>query len=122
MQQETPDSPRRNYRLRRLTLRSAALLIGVIACGLGSYRYYEWHIKKRTVAHAVADLIPARPAPTMRDLDDFASLVASIRSDVSPGSWQGQGGSGTIVEFFLNDSLIVRNSEVVHERLAAYLP
>ena len=121
MQHTTPDSPRRTHRFRRLTLRSAALLIAVIACGLGAYRYYERHVKKRNVGYPVADLIPSRPAPTMRNLEDFSSLLASIRSEVSPGSWQGQGGSGTIVEFFLNDSLIVRNNEVAHEQLAAFL-
>ena len=57
----------------------------------------------------------------MRSLDDFAPLVASIRSEVAPGSWQGQGGSGTIAEFFLNDSLIINNNEVTHEQLAAFL-
>jgi len=79
------------------------------------------HVKKWTVTYPVADLIPGRPAPTIRNPDDFASLVTLIRSEVSPGSWRGRGGSGTIVEFFLNDSLIVRNNEVAHERLAAFL-
>ena len=52
---------------------------------------------------------------------DFAPLVASIRSEVAPGTWQGQGGSGTIIEFFLNDTLLVDNSEANHEQLAAFL-
>jgi hypothetical protein len=121
MQRASPDSPPRSHRYRRLTLRSAALLIAIIACGLGAYRYYERHVKKRTVSYPVADLILGRSAPTIRNQDDFASLVASIRSEVSPGSWQGQGGSATIAEFFLTDSLIVHNNEVAHERLAAFL-
>lgn len=121
MQRAIPDSPPRRDRFRRLPLRSAAMLIAVIACGLGAYRHRERYVKKRTVGYPVADLIAGRAAPTTRNPDDFASLVASIRSEVSPGSWRGQGGNGTIVEFFLNDSLIVRNNEVAHERLVAFL-
>ena len=117
----TPDCSGRNHRIRRLTLRSAVLLIAIIACGLAAYRYCERHVRKRTIAYRVAELIPGRVAPTMRSLDDFAPLVALIRSEVAPGSWQGQGGSGTIAEFFLNDSLIINNNEVTHEQLAAFL-
>jgi hypothetical protein len=121
MPHATSDFRRHSRRFRRLTLRSAVLLIAVIACGLGAYRYYERHIKKRTVAYPVAELISGRRAPATRNPADLASLAALIRSEVSPGSWQGQGGSGTIVEFFLDNSVIVRNNDVVHERLTAFL-
>jgi hypothetical protein len=104
-----------------LTLRSAALLTAIIACGLGSYQYYETNIKQKTVFYPVADLISGRPEQRMRNRDDFAALVASIRSEVSHGSWKGQGGSGAITEFLLNDSLIVRTNEFTHNRIAAFL-
>jgi hypothetical protein len=120
-QTRTADRPRRRRHL-RFTLRRALLLIGLIACSLGAYRYYDRHIRKRTTSYQVADLIPGRLAGRRsRSMDDFAPLIAAIRSKVAPRSWQGQGGSGTMVEFFLNDSLIVTSTEVHHEELAAFL-
>jgi len=121
MQQASSDFRPDRRRFCSLTLRSAALLIAIVASGLGAYRYYERNIKKSTVAYPVADLISGRGASATRNPGDLGSLAASIRSEVSPGSWRGQGGSGTIVEFFLDNSVIVRNNDVVHERLTAFL-
>lgn len=115
------ETPRR-YRFRGMTLRFAIVMIAILGAGLGAYRHYQRHVRQRTIAYPVADLLPAGSrGGTSRMKQDFAPLMASIRSEVLPRTWQGQGGSGTIVEFFLNDSLIVRNNQVGHERLTMFL-
>ena len=106
----------------RLSLRWAILTIAIIACALGAYRHHERHDPKWSVTYPVADLLPARPKGSKsRPTSDFAPLVAAIRSGVVPGSWRGGEDSGSLTEFYLTDSLIVRNHIEAHERLAEFL-
>jgi general secretion pathway protein D len=48
---------------------------------------------------------------------DFDSLIELITSTLSPSSWDSAGGSGTIVPFDPNLSLVVTQTQEVHEQI-----
>ncbi len=52
---------------------------------------------------------------------DFDSLIELITTTVSPDSWDENGGAGAIQEFAGNLSLVISNTEPVHEQVADLL-
>jgi len=52
---------------------------------------------------------------------DFDSLIQLIESTISPNSWSSVGGAGTIEEFQPNLSLVVNQTQNVHDQIADLL-
>lgn len=85
-----------------------------------------------TRTYAVADLVvPAAGSPSGPDRSDFAPLIDLIKDSVAPGSWGEDGTSGavespdgskgSITPFFLNTSLIIRQTTEVHDQIVQRL-
>ena len=121
MSQIVAPLPARESGPRRLTLGVALILIAILACGIAGYRYYLRNIRTHVTAYHVDDLLPDVAPGRSRTASDFASLIASIQAQVMPSSWKARGGKGSIQEFLLNGSLIVRTSESGHEQIVAFL-
>ncbi len=54
-------------------------------------------------------------------LADFQSLIDLIQTTVNPTSWDAQGGPGSISPFPTNLSLVISNTQEVHEQIADLL-
>jgi len=52
---------------------------------------------------------------------DFQSLISLITDTVSPNSWDGVGGPGAIAQFEGNLSLVISNTQEVHDEIADLL-
>ncbi len=66
------------------------------------------------------------PAPPMVDpltgqggmmAADFTQLIDLIRNTIDPESWDEGGGAGTITEFRNTNSLVIRNTQAVHDQI-----
>ncbi len=88
------------------------------------------------VTYHVADLVVPHPDPVKISFDgkqwasadsnkpmraDFDSLIDLITSTISPESWEDVGGRGAISPFETNLSLVVRQTQEVHEQLSDLL-
>jgi len=88
----------------------------------------------RAVSYSVADLLAPQPAIHLnqnqnssenkvesKDTDklNFDSLIELITTTVSPDSWEDVGGPGTISAFEPTKSLVIRQTQQVHEEIAA---
>jgi general secretion pathway protein D len=56
-------------------------------------------------------------APTPGQAVDFQSLIELITSTIAPDSWQEVGGAGTIAEFPGNLSLVISQTQDVHDQI-----
>ncbi|MDO4558764.1 MAG: hypothetical protein Q4C47_07355, partial [Planctomycetia bacterium] len=52
---------------------------------------------------------------------DFDSLIDLIETTVAPDSWSDNGGSGEITEFSMNLSLVINNTDEVHQKVEQLL-
>lgn len=48
---------------------------------------------------------------------DFTQLIDLIRNTIDPESWDEGGGAGTITEFRNTNSLVIRNTQAVHDQI-----
>lgn len=48
---------------------------------------------------------------------DFTQLIELIQATIDPDSWEENGGTGTITEFRNTNSLVIRNSQDVHDQI-----
>jgi hypothetical protein len=102
----------------------------------GKSRYVSGVDRKNsyyTATYNVADLVVPLPTPTYNPPDpktrdkatgaeaDFAVLIDLIRSTIKPTTWESSGGRGTIVPFETNLSIVVSQTQEVHEEIVALL-
>lgn len=73
--------------------------------------------KLSVVSYAVADLVGDDKSTS----DKFATIVDTIQLVVDPNSWSDVGGGGAIRAFPTASSLIIRQTQDVHERIADLL-
>jgi hypothetical protein len=93
------------------------------------YRVGYWEGKSRGAksqlivkTYPVADLICGTPSSSGVQTIDFKSLTDVIRVTVAPETWKGDGlGQGEMQPYPANLSLIVAQTDDVHEQLSAML-
>ena len=73
-----------------------------------------------TKIYPVRDLV-LPPNPTAETRPDFKSLMALIEMAAEPRTWDDAGGIGTISAFENNLTLVVFQTEDVHEKIEAFL-
>ncbi len=74
--------------------------------------------RPHTVVYPVADLLGKGKQTRQDDLDDLADLIAA---SVSPKSWTGNGGEGTVDYYYHARALVVTQTPEVHEQIAELL-
>jgi len=65
--------------------------------------------------------IPFGPPSAGGAQADFQSLIELIQNTIAPDSWQATGGPGAIAPFFTNLSLVISQTQEVHEEIADLL-
>jgi general secretion pathway protein D len=65
--------------------------------------------------------IPFGPPASGGAQADFQPLMELIQSTIAPDTWQANGGNGAISPFFTNLSLVVSQTQEVHEQIADLL-
>lgn len=79
------------------------------------------------VADLVVPMIDVRQIPPdsaehgVLSSEDFDSLIELITTTIAPDTWEDVGGPGTIAPFAKNRSLVIRQSEEVHEEIIELL-
>jgi len=96
------------------SLRALLVLVAVAAVSLWGYRHWLYD-GSFSVTYPVGDLVPGYGP------DAYEPLIKEIKTSVQPGSWDGRGGTGSMTEFFLSRSLIVRNNRAAHAEIRAAL-
>jgi hypothetical protein len=102
----------------KLSVRELAVLVVIAAlstwCGIGIFdRYSRTMITK---SYYVGDLLHPEGSQAASDLNKFAELV---KSSVSRDLWSSRNRS--IIPFYLSKSVIVRDSNAGHQRVANWL-
>ncbi len=77
----------------------------------------------------VADLVVSPPelvhfpalTPSVTAVPNFAPLIEKIATTVAPHSWEDAGGSGSIAPFETNKSLVIRQTQQVHDEIVDLL-
>ena len=64
---------------------------------------------------------PAPAAPAAAIEADFDSLIELITSTIAPPSWDSNGGAGSIAPFDTNLTLVVSQTQEIHEQIADLL-
>jgi hypothetical protein len=114
---EPERAPRRRF---RITLLSLMILVAV-AAWIANRGFEQARARRAmvSVAYPVGDLI-STSGPTRLVLSDFDPVVQRITA-IEPRSWEGAGGYGKAIPFFLNQSIIVQQTPRAHARVVEEL-
>ncbi len=76
-----------------------------------------------TVNYSVADLVPKEVVngTTLIDSKPLDDLIEKIMEKVAPDTWDKVSGPGTIMPYRTTLSLVIRQTQVVHEEIARFL-
>ncbi|MFM7248797.1 MAG: hypothetical protein ACKO5R_02765 [Planctomycetaceae bacterium] len=66
-------------------------------------------------------LLGSSPVPGGGSQADFSSLIQLIQETIAPETWAAQGGTGAIQSFATNLSLVITQTQEVHEQIADLL-
>jgi hypothetical protein len=113
------------FRRPQFTLWTLLLAVTAIAAVLGIYqgaqRYGYEHARGRDVVivtYNVVDLVkPVVPSLTEKATAEFGPLIDLIKTTIVPESWETVGGTGSIVPFETNLSLVVTQRRDIHVRI-----
>jgi hypothetical protein len=117
----------------RFRLASLLWLMLCVALTIGMYRYgyqsgHEDALNQRAFVgttnpriYEVAKIVPMKPGTGGGVIADFDSLMADLKKEVLPYTWDDQGGAATMAEFPTNLSLVVSHDEDGHERIGKWI-
>lgn len=112
-----PRKPRRVFSIRVLML---LVLIAALPSMYGKHLLDQKRHTLRTETYYVNDLVPVNEKPENHpDHSQLNQLAATVKAEAPKDPWLK--GSRSITPFFLNNSLIVRDSEIGHQHVAEWL-
>ncbi len=124
--------PHPTKRRLQFTLVTLFILMLCVAGTLSGYRvgfdqgYVRGERKRQSEApfpkvYAVADLVKPQVDDPSAALPNYDTLIELIQQIIAPDSWADAGGSGAIESFPTNLSLVIRQTEDVHEQIESLL-